>query len=131
MGRRNMPEWYRVPTPRLDEKFALHGRSESKCPLPSVCGPLHNDFRQILLSQPPKEFENWSIFFSSWGSWANSPMTSRAVESGKEKGDKSRNQQLFTDLSERYGPLSAFSFGLAQRQSAFRSQFPFSTPDRA
>src|SRR5579863_2371833 len=66
-----MPESYRALNARQDEKFALHGSSEPQCALPSIRGPPHNDLRQFLLSQSPKYFSNSSIFFISWGSWAN------------------------------------------------------------
>src|SRR5436853_4985441 len=67
-----MTESYPVFNPRQDEKFALHGCFEHSTALPRVRRPSHNDFRQILPSQFPKEFSNSSIFFWFWGSRANS-----------------------------------------------------------
>src|SRR5438045_535468 len=66
-----MTESYPVFNPRQDEKFALHGCFEHSTALPRVRRPSHNDFRQILPSQFPKEFSNSSIFFWFWGSRAN------------------------------------------------------------
>src|SRR5258708_18674654 len=68
-----MTESYPVFTPRQDEKFALHGCFEHSTVLPRVRRPSHNDFRQILPSQFPKEFSNSSIFFWFWGSRVREP----------------------------------------------------------
>src|SRR5258708_3286268 len=76
-----MTESYPVFTPRQDEKFALHGCFEHSTALPRVRRPSHNDFRQILPSQFPKEFSNSSIFFWFWGSRVN-----RAVSGGPRRG---------------------------------------------
>src|SRR5437870_5147254 len=56
-----MTESYPVFNPRQDEKFALHGCLEHSTALPRVRRPSHNDLRQILPSQFPREFSNSSI----------------------------------------------------------------------
>src|SRR6266853_2717739 len=66
-----MTESYPVSNPRQDEKFALHGRIEPPTAWPRVRRPSHNDLRQILLSQFPKEFSALSILLWFWGSRAN------------------------------------------------------------
>ena len=62
-----------VSNPRQDEKFALHGCLEHSTALPRVRRPTHNDLRQILPSQFPKEFSNSSISSGSGEVGLNSP----------------------------------------------------------